>query len=49
MDYEPVMYQVGLIDELQLEYVNLQTQLTRNAIESKQYLGSLCTVQSNIG
>jgi vitellogenic carboxypeptidase-like protein len=37
-DYGPVMYQVGLIDERQLEYVNLQTRLARNAIELKQYL-----------
>jgi vitellogenic carboxypeptidase-like protein len=37
-DYGSVMYQVGLIDERQLEYVNLQTRLARNAIELKQYL-----------
>ena len=36
-DYGPVMYQVGLIDERQLEYVNLQTQLARRAIELGQY------------
>ena len=37
-DYGSVMYQVGLIDERQLEYVNLQAQLARRAIELKQYL-----------
>jgi vitellogenic carboxypeptidase-like protein len=37
-NYGPVMYQVGLIDELQLEYVNLQTGLARYAIELKRYL-----------
>jgi len=37
-DYGSVMYQVGLIDERQLEYVNLQTQLARRAIELEQYL-----------
>ena len=37
-DYGPVMYQFGLIDERQLEYVNLQTQLARHAIELKEYL-----------
>jgi vitellogenic carboxypeptidase-like protein len=36
-DYGPVMYQFGLIDERQLEYVNLQTQLARNAIRLGQY------------
>jgi vitellogenic carboxypeptidase-like protein len=36
-DYGPVMYQFGLIDKLQLEYVNLQTQLARNAIRLRQY------------
>jgi vitellogenic carboxypeptidase-like protein len=36
-DYGPAMYQIGLIDELQLEYVNLQTQLARRAIELGQY------------
>ena len=37
-DYGPAMYQAGLIDERQLEYVNLQTQLARRAIEMGQYL-----------
>jgi vitellogenic carboxypeptidase-like protein len=36
-DYGPVMYQFGLIDERQLEYVNLQTLLGRNAIALGQY------------
>ncbi|CAF3480668.1 unnamed protein product [Adineta steineri] len=36
-DYGPVMYQFGLIDERQLEYVNLQTLLARNAITTGQY------------
>jgi vitellogenic carboxypeptidase-like protein len=36
-DYGPVMYQFGLIDERQLEYVNLQTALARNAIKLEQY------------
>jgi len=36
-DYGPVMYQFGLIDERQLEYVNLQTALARNAIRLEQY------------
>jgi vitellogenic carboxypeptidase-like protein len=36
-DYGPVMYQFGLIDERQLEYVNLQTQLARNAIRLRQF------------
>jgi len=36
-DYGPVMYQFGLIDERQLEYVNLQTQLARNAIRLGEY------------
>ncbi len=36
-DYGPVMYQIGLIDESQLEYVNLQTQLARRAIELEQW------------
>ncbi|CAF4076403.1 unnamed protein product [Rotaria sordida] len=36
-DYGPVMYQFGLIDERQLEYVNLQTLLARNAIRLEEY------------
>ena len=36
-DYGQVMYQFGLIDERQLEYVNLQTLLARNAIALEQY------------
>jgi vitellogenic carboxypeptidase-like protein len=36
-DYGPAMYQFGLIDEHQLEYVNLQTQLARNAIRLGQF------------
>ena len=36
-DYGPAMYQFGLIDERQLEYVNLQTQLARQAIKLEQY------------
>ena len=36
-DWGPVMYQFGLIDERQLEYVNLQTALARNAIRLGQY------------
>jgi len=36
-DYGPAMYQFGLIDERQLEYVNLQTQLARNAIRLGQF------------
>ncbi|CAF3360513.1 unnamed protein product [Rotaria socialis] len=36
-DYGPVMYQFGLIDERQLEFVNLQTALARNAIRLQQY------------
>ena len=36
-DYGPAMYQFGLIDERQLEYVNLQTLLARNAIALGQY------------
>jgi len=36
-DYGPVMYQFGLIDERQLEFVNLQTQLARNAIRLGEY------------
>lgn len=36
-DYGPAMYQFGLIDERQLEYVNLQTQLARHAIGLGQY------------
>jgi vitellogenic carboxypeptidase-like protein len=37
-DYGPVMYQVGLIDEQELERVNLITELGRTAIELKEYL-----------
>jgi vitellogenic carboxypeptidase-like protein len=37
LDYGPVMHQLGLIDEHQLEYVNLQTLLARNAIQLQQY------------
>ncbi|CAM4820506.1 unnamed protein product [Rotaria magnacalcarata] len=37
-DYGLVMYQVGLIDEQELERVSIQTQLGRRAIELKQYL-----------
>ena len=37
-DYGPVMYQFGLIDEVELERVNLITYLARTAIELKQYL-----------
>ncbi|UJR27758.1 hypothetical protein I4U23_009031 [Adineta vaga] len=36
-DWGPAMYQFGLIDERQLEYVNLQTALARNAIRLGQY------------
>jgi vitellogenic carboxypeptidase-like protein len=36
-DYGPAMYQFGLIDERQLEFVNLQTQLARNAIRLGQF------------
>ena len=36
-DYGPVMYQFGLIDERQLEYVNLQTALARDAIRLGKY------------
>lgn len=36
-DYGPAMYQFGLIDERELEYVNLQTMLARNAISLGQY------------
>ena len=36
-DYGPAMYNFGLIDERQLEYVNLQTQLARNAIRLGQF------------
>ncbi|CAF1286408.1 unnamed protein product [Didymodactylos carnosus] len=36
-DYGPLMYQLGLIDERQLSYVNLQTALARFQIESQNY------------
>lgn len=36
-DYGPAMYQMGLIDEGQLEYVNLLTALAREAIRQGQY------------
>ncbi|CAF2599343.1 unnamed protein product [Rotaria sp. Silwood2] len=36
-DYGPAMYQMGLIDQLQLEYLNLLTALAREAIQQGQY------------
>ncbi len=36
-DYGPAMYQMGLIDQRQLEYVNLLTALAREAIRQGQY------------
>ncbi|UJR27757.1 hypothetical protein I4U23_009030 [Adineta vaga] len=36
-NYGPVFYQFGLIDEIEMERVNLESELARNAIELKQY------------
>ncbi|CAF4219433.1 unnamed protein product [Rotaria sp. Silwood2] len=36
-DYGPAMYQMGLIDQRQLEYINLLTSLAREAIWEGQY------------
>ncbi|CAF0746117.1 unnamed protein product [Adineta ricciae] len=37
-DYGSALYQFGLIDEVELERVNLESDLARTAIELKQYL-----------
>ena len=36
-DYGPAMYKMGLIDERELEYINLLTELAREAIRQGQY------------
>ena len=36
-DYGPAMYQMGLIDERELEYINLLTELARQAIRQGEY------------